>query len=217
MDYIFAPGCALTIENSSAVDRLHQWLNQHVQEMEVLEVCCRNHPKLPAGAVVINGCAGCDRRYRENYEHATTISLWEIIDQENAWEFPDYLEQRMSVHDPCPIRSQARVHNAVRSLLKKMNINVVEAPKIKNKSVCCGDSAWGKMPSDRIKLKMKKRADQMPEKEIVVSCVSCIKSIHIGGKRPRHIVDLLFGEKTRIGEHEPDIWHSELEKYVKNH
>jgi len=32
----------------------------------------------------------------------------------------------MSVHDPCPAREKPQVHQAVRNLLEKMNIEVVE-------------------------------------------------------------------------------------------
>ncbi len=217
MRYLFAPGCALTIENPKSAEKIFRILNHHVQEMERLDICCRNHPDLAPGTAVINVCAGCDRRYREKYTDSATVSFWEIIDQDSFWKFPDYKRKPMSVHDPCPVRTEARVHNAVRSLLKKMNIKIVEAEKIKNKSICCGDSAWGRLPADRVKEKMKNRADQMPETDVVVYCISCIKSMHIGGKIPRHLVDLLFGDATRIGTYEPDAWHAELEAYIEDH
>lgn len=217
MQYLFAPGCALTIENPGSAEKIFRILNQHIRKMDRLDICCRNRPELAAGTTVINVCAGCDRRYREKYPDCSTLSLWEIIDQGSFWDFPDYGGKRMSVHDPCPVRTEARIHDAVRSLLKKMNIEVIEAEKIKSKSVCCGDSAWGILATDRVKEKMKKRAGQMPEKDVVVSCISCIKSMHIGGKSPRHLVDLLFGRPTSIGTCEPDAWHGELEAYVRDH
>ena len=217
MTYIFAPGCALTLENPDAAGRIHDLLNRHFGNLERLDICCRNHPDLAPGTVVINVCAGCDRRFRENYEESGTVSLWEMIDRRDFWDFPDYGGVAMSVQDPCPVRTESRVHDAVRSLLKKMNISVVEADKIRNKSICCGDSAWGTLPAEKIKQKMAKRAGQMPEDNVVVTCVSCIKSMHIGGKTPRHLVDLLFGNQTEIGLCEPDDWHDKLERYVADH
>jgi len=50
-----------------------------------------------------------------------------------------------------------------------------------------------------------------------VYCVSCIKALHIGGKQPRYLVDLLFGEKTGIGTWEPDAWHSEVQQFIDAH
>lgn len=217
MTKVFAPGCALSIDNPNSVEKILEKLNKNIGKIERLDTCCRNSPKLHSGTTVINVCAGCDKRYRENYPNCMTISLWEIIDQTNFWDFPDYKGIKMSILDPCPVRTENRVHDAVRSLLKKMNVDVVEAEKNRNKSVCCGDSAWGALPVEKVKEKMKNRAEQMPDVDVVVYCVSCIKSMHNGGKIPRHLVDLLFDQPTGIGIFEPDNWHYELEKYVKAH
>jgi hypothetical protein len=70
---------------------------------------------------------------------------------------------------------------------------------------------------EQVKEKMKERAGEMPREDVVVYCVSCIKSMHIGGKRPRYIVDLLFGEDTLPGEFEPDAWHGMLKEYIEAH
>ena len=64
---------------------------------------------------------------------------------------------------------------------------------------------------------MKKRAAEMPAEEVVVYCVSCCKSMHIGGKRPRYLVDLLFGEETIIGVFEPEQWHKEIDEFISEH
>jgi len=42
-------------------------------------------------------------------------------------------------------------------------------------------------------------------------------AMHIGGKKPRYIVDLLFEEETTIDNFEPDDWHDELKKYIEAH
>ena len=41
--------------------------------------------------------------------------------------------------------------------------------------------------------------------------------MHIGGKTPRYLVDLLFGEDTEIGTYDPDAWHEELKAYIDAH
>jgi len=41
--------------------------------------------------------------------------------------------------------------------------------------------------------------------------------MHIGGVKPRYIVDLLFGEETVPGTYEPDLWHNELNKFIEEH
>jgi Fe-S oxidoreductase len=123
----------------------------------------------------------------------------------------------MSIHDACPTRTEERVHTAIRRILERMNIKVIEPDKARTKAECCGDSFYGALSAEQVKEKMKKRASEMPCENVVVYCVSCIKAMYIGGKRPRYMVDLLFGEDTEIGTFEPDLWHAELQKFIDQH
>lgn len=95
-----------------------------------------------------------------------------------------------------------------------MNIKIIEPKNTRTKANCCGDSFYGALPVDQVKEQMKKRSDEMPCENVVVYCVSCIKAMHIGGKKPRYIVDLLFEQDTKIGTFEPEQWHSELQKFI---
>ena len=215
MKRVFAPGCALTIYKPHLAEKLHQLLIGNVENMDRLDICCRNHPSLEEGTQVINICPGCDRRYRENYTNSSTTSLWEVLAESDFFPFPDYQGERMAITDACPTRSQERVHKAVRTLLRRMNIELVEPERTGTKSACCGDSFWGVLPVEEVKAKMAERAAEMPVNDVVVYCVSCSKSMFIGGKKPRYLVDLLFGEETLPGTLEPDEWHREIDEYVR--
>jgi Fe-S oxidoreductase len=96
------------------------------------------------------------------------------------------------------------VHEAVRTVLRRMNITVVEPKATRTKAVCCGDSSYGLVPVERVRAQMALRASQMPAEDVVVYCVSCVKAMFNGGKRPRYLVDLLFGESTVAGALDPD-------------
>jgi hypothetical protein len=98
-----------------------------------------------------------------------------------------------------------------------MNIDVIEPEKTRTKGTCCGDSFYGVLPMEQVKEQMKKRASEMPSPDVVVYCVSCCKSMYIGGKKPRYLVDLLFGEDTIPGTFEPDEWHAEINKFIDEH
>ena len=217
MKHIFAPGCALTLYKPDLAEKLHVLLSNNLANMVRLDVCCRNQPPLEDGARVINICPGCDRRYRENYPKASTVSLWEILAETDFLPLPDYHGQMMTIIDACPTRSQVRVQQAVRTLLGKMNIELVEPTRTGTNSTCCGDSLWGVLPVEQVKSKMKERVAELPVDDVVVYCVSCSKSVFIGGKQPRYLVDLLFGATTFPKTVEPDQWHQELEQYIANH
>lgn len=217
MKQVFAPGCALLIHEPEFADRMLSILRQKYPDLEEHSICCRHDPQLPHGTQVINVCAGCDKRYRELHETTTTISFWEILAQDDNFEFPDYKGKKMSILDACPTRNQDRVHDAIRVLLKRMNIELIEPKRSGRKSTCCGDSFFRAIPVDQVKQKMKERAEEMPEEDVIVYCVSCIKAMHIGGKTPRYLADLLLGEKTRPGNFEPEEWHRELDLFIEQH
>jgi Fe-S oxidoreductase len=198
-------------------EKMHRVLNRHLGVMDVVSACCRNQPALPPGTRVINICPGCDRRFRENYTESTTVSVWEILAGSDFFPFPDYEGMPMSIMDACPTRDQPRVHAAVRILLERMNISLIEPMNTGAQSVCCGDRFYGEIPVDRVKKFMAQRASEMPAENVVVYCVSCVKSVHNGGRTPRYLVDLLFGEATHPGTFDPDLWHAELEEYIRSH
>ncbi len=217
MKKIFAPGCALMIYKPELGTKMLEFINSDLGDIDEHLICCRHEPNLDKGTQIINTCAGCDRRYRELYEGITTISLWEVLAKSKTFPFPDYKGKEMTILDACPTRDQDRVHNAVRELLKRMNIVLVEPEKTRTKGTCCGDSFYGVLPVEQVKEQMKKRAQEMPTEEVAVYCVSCTKSMYIGGKKPRYLVDLLFGEETIIGIFEPDEWHEQINNFISEH
>ncbi len=217
MKKIFAPGCALILYKPHLVGKLQAVLDANLGRMEQLLTCCRNIPRLEPGTEVINICPGCDRRYRQNYTESSTVSLWEILARDDFFPFPDYQGRTMTIVDACPTRDQPRVHEAVRVLLRKMNISLKEPKHTRTHGLCCGDSSYGEIPTDRVVKQMKKRASQMPVDDVVVYCVSCSKSMFIGGKRPHYLIDLLFREETVPGTFDPDAWHEELETFILEH
>lgn len=106
---------------------------------------------------------------------------------------------------------------AIRTLLKKMNIHVVEPDQTGTKAVCCGDSLHREADNEQVYAFMKKRGDAMPREDVVVYCTSCIKALANGGKTPRYLVDLLLGLGTEPGNTDVDVWHKALDNYIAEH
>lgn len=217
---VFAPGCALFLYKPELAEKLLNSLRLEAgfENIPLYDLCCHNPPKsLPHETRVINVCSGCDRRYRSLYDGISTQSLWEVLAVSDTFDFPDYQGREISVHDPCPTRTQERVTSAVRKLLERMNFKIIEPERNRENGICCGDSFHKKLSTDELLKKMKSSADEMPCDEVAVYCVSCIKSMHNGGKKPRYIADLLFGEETAPGECDPDTWHSQLDAFIETH
>lgn len=214
---LFAPGCALMIYKPELAARIHSELQKETGKTDMLMTCCNHDPLLDEPAQIINICPGCDKRFRTEYNNSTTISLWEVLADSATFPFPDYGNQKMTIIDACPTRDQERVHTAVRKIISRMNIDLVEPLRTKTESTCCGDSFYGMIPVDQLKMQMAKKADELPVNDVIVYCVSCSKSMFIGKKQPKYLVDLLFGEMTIEGTVEPDEWHKELREYIEKH
>ncbi len=217
LNKVFAPGCALVLYKPELVEKLHAVVNANLGEMDKLMTCCRRDPQFASATEIINVCPGCDKRFSKDYHNTTTISLWEILAESDSFSFPDYKGQRMSILDACPTRENEKVHRAIRTILHKMNITLVEPKNTRTKSTCCGDSFYGLIPTEKVIEQMEKRASEMPSEDVVVYCISCIKSMFNGGKKPRYLVDLLFEEETIPKTYEPDAWHNELNVYIDKH
>ncbi|TCL62332.1 cysteine-rich protein [Hydrogenispora ethanolica] len=217
MNQVYAPGCAVMIYKPELAQKMLAFFQRESGAIPVHLTCCRHEPKLPAGTRVINTCAGCDRRYRELYDGVSTISLWEILAESESFPFPDYHGQTMAIHDACPTRGEERVHRAVRKLLEKMKITVLEPENTRDRATCCGDSFYGALPVEQVKEQMKKRAREMPAEDVAVYCLSCVKAMHIGGKKTHYLLDLLWNEATTPGTSEPEAWHGELQRFIAEH
>ena len=214
---IFAPGCALMLYKPALAEKIHSMLNEQVGPLETLNTCCRHDPGFTVPTQIINICPGCDKRFASTYANATTISLWEILAASVTFLFPDYKGQEMTILDACPAREKPAIHNAIRTIIGKMNIRLVEPVHTRTKSTCCGDSFYPQLPAFTVNELMKKRTDEMPLRDVIVYCVSCIQSVSIGGKQPRYLPDLLFGLDTRPEVYPTEVWHRELEEYIEKH
>ena len=217
MNYIFAPGCALLLYRPELAKAAHEFLVSSYGEMQMLLTCCQHIPPITDGTTVINVCPGCDRRYREEYETPRTVSLWELLAESDTFLFPHYGPGEMTILDACPTQNQDQIHDAMRTLAARMGIDVVEPERTRRNQTCCGDIVYGKVLTKQVVEQMKAKAREMPVDDIMVYCVSCIKAMFVGERRPRYMLDLLFAEDTVAQTFEPDAWHAELDAFVESH
>lgn len=211
------PGCAMSIYKPELSEEILKILRENFGNVKLHSICCQHNPNLEYGSTIINNCAGCDRRFRSLYEGIKTISLWEILDSIENLKLPDHQGLVVSVHDSCSYREKPQEQQALRSILKKMNIEIVESEFTGSNAVCCGDSFYGKVSIEKLHQLQKNRADQMPCENVVVQCVTCIKSMKIGGKTPCYLPDLILNKPTQPQTLDMVEYHNDLQKYVDKH
>lgn len=217
MKYIFAPGCALTAYKPQLAEKLKTVITELYGPMETLLTCCFNRPPLQPDTCIITPCTTCAERYAQLYPECRTEFFLARLAESTTFPFPDYGGQTMSIQDTCSARSHPEFLDTIRRLLHRMNITLEEPQKSGSHAKCCGQVFYGKLPTEKVEAQMSKRAAEMPCEDVVVYCASCIMSMTVGGKRPRYIIDLLFGEPTDMTGERADSWNRKLLDFRKTH
>ena len=214
----FNPGCAIYLYRPELPDRMLDLLRRNLDSRIGLHTtCCRHNPQLEEGAILINNCAGCDRRFRSLYRGVRTISYWEVLDSLPRLDLPDRTGLTVSVHDSCGYRHKPQVHRAVRNLLRRMHVELRESPFSGTRSVCCGDNFYGLVPNEEVERRIQMRAGQLPCQDVVVSCIGCARAMTQAGKRAHYLPDLLFSQDAEPILDCLDAYHAKLADHIARH
>lgn len=160
MAYSYFPSCKVTAYFKEASKKARSYVNQRYGITPI--GCCRpNHKKLTSKDTAIVVCNNCAAIIEENTE-ASIQFLWQIIDQDSSFPFPDYHGEKMTIQD-CWICFEKRyVQDAVRSLLHKMNIDVVELEENFEKTKFCGINLLSPCMESNAMLAHKRYVEQFP-------------------------------------------------------
>ena len=137
MSRVFLPSCKLQARWKEPSAKLLTYLQEkeQVKKIGCCKVFCEKVSPKDQAIVVCNNCAAI---MEESSPIRDIEFAWEIIDRDEAFPFPDYHGERMTIQDCLRAYEKRNVQNAIRSLLRKMNINVVELENNFEKADFCG-------------------------------------------------------------------------------
>ena len=167
------------------------------------------------GDDVYSLCHNCNNIIEELHPGVGVHSLWELIDRDDAFPFPDCGGMTVTVQDCWRARDRASEQDAVRSLLRKMNIAYVEVPENRAATRFCGCSLYRAQPprnpkfapkhyvdgaqglfvphtEDEQKRIMEAHCAQYKTGTVVCYCHYCREGLKVGGVDGRHMAALLF-------------------------
>lgn len=213
MAYYYFSSCKVTAQFKEASEKAKAYINERFGIMPI--GCCRtNHQRLTAEDTAIVVCNNCAAIIEENAD-AFIEFLWEIIDRDDDFQFPDYAGEAMTVQD-CWIAFEKRhVQDTIRSLLRKMNITVVEQEESYAATRFCGVNLLSPCSESNARLAHKRYVEQYPHmftpmepaeqiahfqkhctkletEKAVCYCKFCTEAINMGGKTGVHLLELLF-------------------------
>ena len=169
------------------------------------------------GDIAYSLCHNCTNIVEEPNPGVFGLSLWEYIDNDPSFKFPDYSGLKVTVQDCWRTRDRYLEQEAVRSLLQKMNIKFVEAKANHAATQFCGSTLYREQPKknaifapkhyveqavgkflphseeEQIAI-MKEYCSQFTTKTVVCYCHYCLEGLIQGGVNGVHLAHLLFAK-----------------------
>ena len=210
MSNIYFPSCNFTAASPLAAERIREYLKQ---KMPVAGCCRVDALEYPEGSTAIYFCQAC----RETLESRaggkfTLVNLFQYLDKDTDFPLPDYAGLTVTVQDCWRDREHPEIFAAVRSLLQKMNITVVEMEENREHSRFCGNlhfeprdpenleqlRTYGEkplyqLPEEIQRLLMREQVEKLPCELAVTYCNRCKAGILLGGGKAVHLLELAMG------------------------
>lgn len=177
--------------------------------------CLPDSAPFQPGDTVYSLCHNCSNIIEEMHPDVIVKSLWELIANDEEFSFPDYSGIKATVQDCWRARERYEEQNAVREIIKKMNIFYVEAEQNHENTRYCGSSLLRPQPprnpkvapkhygieaeglfiphteAEQLEL-MKEYCSAFETETVICYCHYCLEGLIQGGKDGRHIAQLLF-------------------------
>ena len=216
MATLFYPGCQIKKDYPEASKKLAEYI-QSKRPVEVVGCCRVDHGKSTQADTALVVCNNCANIIAESGDPGSIAFVWEIIDNDPDFPFPDYHGEKMTIQDCWLAVEKRHVQDTIRSLMRKMNIQVVELPENHEKTTFCGMNLTAECNPSNAKLAPKRYVEegghmfhpmspeerqayftdyckQFTTEKVVCYCKSCRGALLAGGADARHILQLLFPE-----------------------
>ncbi|MBA4394154.1 MAG: (Fe-S)-binding protein [Desulfobacca sp.] len=219
-DTILFPGCVLPGARPETVIKLFEHLKQSNPELGIVLDCCTK-PSLDLGredyfrtmfgemiAYLLNqgvhtilvACPNCYKIFKEYGEGLQVKTVYEVLAGDGLPK-TETVFGNMTIHDPCVVRFESPIQDAVRSLVERKGLTIQEMSHNRQTTLCCGEGgAVGFLSPELAKKWSAQRKEETQGRRMITYCAGCVN--HLNHLSPTsHILDLLFQpQATLIGK-----------------
>lgn len=213
MSTVYFPGCKYTIHSRVNSRKIRQYLiRQH--GIRQTGCCSTGLDTLTGEDTAIFVCPTCSAFIQEYTPKNRSLSIWEILENDDAFPWPDCGSDRITVQDCWRSFDNRPLQDAVRRILQRMNVEIVEMEMNFEKTGFCGSSlmktqsprysrfapvrfiknASGKfipVPAEEQEKKMQEHGKQFTTDKVVCYCTGCLHGLRLGGVDAVHMMDLI--------------------------
>jgi len=207
---VFFPGCALPGSRPRQTLALFRLLRQILPGLGAAVSCCFK-PSLDLGLVsrfdqryghlkdrlrecgareVVTACPSCHRVFADLGDFGVKTA-WEALAEAGTLE-PERLSARVTIHDPCPLRHEQGVHQAVRRLAAAAGLSETPMQSRGEHTLCCGQGGAAHLASPETAGRFTRRRTEEAGKRLILTyCAGCAD--HLSSHAPTvHLLDALF-------------------------
>jgi Fe-S oxidoreductase len=216
-DTVLFPGCVLPGTRPEAVVNLYEHLIKRTPDLGVVLDCCTK-PSMDLGRQVYFlamfgemrdylleagirnvwvACPNCYRVFKEYGGKLKVKTVYEVL-AENGLPETKGVSSTMTIHDPCVVRFESLIHEAVRKLVQKKGLSIEEMPHNRQTALCCGEGgAVGFLSPELSKKWSALRKEEAQGLRMITYCAGCVS--HLNPNSPTsHILDLLFEPEATL-------------------
>jgi Fe-S oxidoreductase len=145
---------------------------------------------------LIVACPGCKTTLDGLVGGIKVRTAWELLADD--WQprgVHDALE--LAVHDPCAARHDDISQRAVRIILERIGVDVVDGPPTGRETRCCGLGGQIKAVNPDLTATIARRRASEFQTPVATYCSRCRASLHRGGASTVHVAELMVGGDLR--------------------
>ncbi len=217
-DTVFFPGCSLPGTRPEVTLQMFRDMQRLMPTLGIVLDCCtkpshdlgrRAHFESVFGEMtgyltrqgvkrVLVACPNCFKIFKHHGNGIAVQTVYEFIHAKGFQAKSENGGREISVHDPCALREEVAVHQAVRGLLSGMGLTVAEMRHRGRRTVCCGEGgmvgfvkpqfakAWGEI-----------RRREAQGRPMVAYCAGCAGFLNRVSPTI-HIADLLYRPEAAL-------------------
>lgn len=203
---IYFPSCNFVQNSPEAAKKVRAYL---AQQMPVAGCCRFDKKEYEPGTTALYFCQAC----REVLEgKMDTENLFVYLERDTSFPWPDYSGLTVNIQDCWRDRKHPEIFDAVRNILKKMGVHIIEMQENREKSVFCGnlhfepkkaeniallaqfpDTPIYEMPEEVQTAFMREQVEKLTCPLAVCYCNRCVNGIKAGGGQAVHLMELIMG------------------------
>lgn len=212
---VYFPSCNFTRMRPDVSARIREYMKK--KEIEVSGCCRPGQKKLDNGDTAVTICETCNIIIGENRPDVIRKSLYEVIDEDLSFPFPDLQGEEITIQDCYRAKDRLKEKAAIRSLLKKMNVHIVELPGTEEEVNFDGTWLFDAVRPNNLAIApvyfqnlqkiiqvrtpedneayLRSYCRRFTTERVVCYCNSCLTGLELGmpeGRHAVHLAELLF-------------------------